>query len=104
VTGNPVWDYDGADLTIELSGANYAQVLRRYVHGPGTDEPLVWYEGANNADRRYYHQDERGSTIAVTKQDGTVHRTYRYDEYGLPSGIADARFTTAAGAAARAAF
>jgi hypothetical protein len=21
-------------------------VLRRYVHGPGADEPLVWYEGA----------------------------------------------------------
>jgi RHS repeat-associated protein len=91
-TGNPTWDYDGADLAIELSGANYSQVLRRYVHGPGTDEPLVWYEGANNADRRYYHADERGSTIAVTKQDGSLYRIYKYDEYGLPSGIADARF------------
>ena len=35
--------YDGADLVAEYNGAGTLQ--RRYVHGPGVDEPLVWYEG-----------------------------------------------------------
>ncbi|HEX8482908.1 MAG TPA: hypothetical protein VF650_13480 [Allosphingosinicella sp.] len=39
-------------------------MLRRYVHGPGTDEPLVWYEGSGTSDRRFLHTDERGSVGA----------------------------------------
>jgi len=30
--------------------ASTGAALRHYVHGPGTDEPLVWYEGAGTAD------------------------------------------------------
>jgi hypothetical protein len=40
-------------------------VLRRYVHGPGLDEPLVWYEGSGTTDRRHLFADERGSIVAV---------------------------------------
>jgi hypothetical protein len=36
--------YDGAEMIGEYSGTN--ALLRRYVHGPGDDQPLVWYEGA----------------------------------------------------------
>ena len=36
--------YDGSDLVAEYNSAG--ALLRRYVHGPGVDEPLVWYEGA----------------------------------------------------------
>jgi hypothetical protein len=28
---------------------------RRTVHGPGDDDPLVWYEGAGLGDKRWYH-------------------------------------------------
>lgn len=36
--------YDGSDLVAEYSSAG--TLLRRYVHGPGVDQPLIWYEGA----------------------------------------------------------
>jgi len=36
--------------------------LRRYVHGSGVGEPLVWYEGAGvgAGSRRYLHADHSG--------------------------------------------
>ena len=37
---------------------------RRHVFGPGTDEPLVWYEGS---DRRFLSADERGSIVAPAR-------------------------------------
>jgi hypothetical protein len=52
--------YDGADVIAEyVSGS----VVRRYVHGPGLNEPLVWYEGSSTSDRRYLYADERGSIV-----------------------------------------
>jgi RHS repeat-associated protein len=54
-------------------------VSRRHVFGPGTDEPLVWYEGAS---RRFLHADERGSIVAVTSDSGALLSINRYDEYG----------------------
>jgi len=65
-----------------------AAALRRCVHGPGTDEPLVWYEGAGTADRRWLHADERGSIIAVSNASGIALGINSYDEYGIP-GIAN---------------
>jgi RHS repeat-associated protein len=52
------------------------------VFGPGTDEPLVWYEGSGITAPRYLHADERGSIVAVTDGSGTVQNVNRYDEYG----------------------
>ena len=59
--------------------------MRRYVYGPGADEPLVWYEGAGTSDKRYLHADERGSVIAITNASGTVSATNSYDDHGIPS-------------------
>jgi RHS repeat-associated protein len=75
--------YDGLDLTAEYNGSNVLQ--RRYVHGPGSDEPLVWYEGAGTTDRRFLHADERGSVIAVSNASGTVTNINAYDKYGIPA-------------------
>jgi hypothetical protein len=36
--------YDGDALVAEYSSSG--TLLRRYIHGPGVDEPLIWYEGA----------------------------------------------------------
>ncbi len=74
--------YDGNALIAEYNGTNVLQ--RRYIHGPGSDEPLLWYEGGGLADRRWFHSDERGSVVAVTDGSGTVLGTNRYDEYGIP--------------------
>ncbi|MGY4396086.1 RHS repeat-associated protein [Sphingomonas sp. UYAg733] len=74
--------YDGLDLIGEWTPAGVLQ--KRYVHGPGSDEPLVWYNTANTSDRRWLHTDERGSVIAVTNGTGAVIGTNTYDEYGIP--------------------
>lgn len=76
------FEHLGPRLVIERNGAGTIQ--RRYVHGPGDDEPLVWYEGANLTARRFLATDERGSVIAVTNAAGTSTATNKYDEYGIP--------------------
>ncbi|MCQ8186664.1 RHS repeat-associated core domain-containing protein, partial [Parvularcula maris] len=52
------------------------------VHGPGSDEALVWYEGSGTGDKRYFSADERGSITLVTRQNGTVLRRNQYDADG----------------------
>jgi RHS repeat-associated protein len=74
--------YHGGEF-IEAYSSNGTS--RRYVHGPGSDEPLVWYEGAGVTDRRYLHADERGSIVAVSGGGGTVLGINKYDEYGVPA-------------------
>ncbi|MDP9421335.1 MAG: RHS repeat-associated core domain-containing protein [Pseudomonadota bacterium] len=74
--------YDGLDLIAEYDGSN--AVLRRYVHGPGMDQPLVQYEGSGTTTRRFLHADERGSIIAVSDASGNAFAKNSYDEYGIP--------------------
>ena len=73
-------EYVGSLLATEYSGSG----TTRYVYGPGSDEPLVWYNGSGTSDRRYLHADERGSVIAVTNDAGTAIAINAYDEYGIP--------------------
>lgn len=74
--------YDGIDMISEhVSG----DIARRYVHGPGTDDPIVWYEGSGTSDRRFLHSDERGSIVGVTNSNGVRIGINRYDAYGVPA-------------------
>ncbi|MEJ0058452.1 MAG: RHS repeat-associated core domain-containing protein [Terricaulis sp.] len=73
--------FDGDRLTAEYNGAT---MLRRYVHGAGVDEPLVWYEGANLATRNWLHADHQGSVIATTIGTGAAS-IYAYGPYGEPA-------------------
>jgi RHS repeat-associated protein len=83
--------YDGNEMAAEVANPSGA-VLKRYVYGPGSDEPIVWYEGAGITDRRWLHADERGSVIAVTDATGAVIGTNSYDEYGIPKASNIGRF------------
>jgi RHS repeat-associated protein len=85
------FEYDGAALISERSWPSYS-VLRRYVHGPGEDQPLVWYEGAGLTDKRYLMTDERGSVVAVTTAAGAATAINSYDEYGIPASTNVGRF------------
>jgi RHS repeat-associated protein len=89
-SGGPVsWmQYDGGTIIEETNGG----VLRRYVPGPGTDEPIVWYEGPTLTDRRWLHADERGSIVAVTDATGAAIAINRYDEYCIPAATNIGRF------------
>lgn len=83
--------YDGVSMIAEYNGSDVLQ--RRFVHGPGVDEPLVWYEGTGTTDRRWFHADERGSVVAVSDGSGDLVGTRnRYDEYGNPQGTLTGRF------------
>ncbi|WP_230781758.1 RHS repeat domain-containing protein [Sphingomonas sp. Leaf37] len=73
-------DYVGTRAVSEINGG----IQRRYVYGPGDNEPLVWYEGASTNDRRYLHADERGSIVSLSDNAGNAIRINTYDEYGIP--------------------
>jgi RHS repeat-associated protein len=74
--------YDGDKLIGEYDGAG--NLLRRYVHGPGTDEPFVWYEGAGAASPRWLHLDERGSVVSASDAGGNLVGVNTFDEFGIP--------------------
>lgn len=82
--------YDGDALVAEYDGNGVLQ--RRYVHGPGVDEPLVWYEGSSLAGRRILRGDLQGSIVAVADANGAEVATNTYDEYGLPGAGNRGRF------------
>lgn len=77
-----LYGYDGTQRIAEYNGSGTLQ--RRYVFGPGDDEPIVWYEGAGTSDRLWLHADERGSVVAVSNASGASIATNSYDEYGVP--------------------
>ena len=82
--------YDGSRLSAEYDGNG--NLLRRYVHGAGTDEPLLWYEYTSGQQvRNYLHADERGSVIAASNDNGAV-TTYAYGPYGEPNSWGGSRF------------
>ncbi|MEQ8749527.1 MAG: RHS repeat-associated core domain-containing protein, partial [Amphiplicatus sp.] len=74
--------YSGPELIGEYDASNALQ--RRYVHGAGIDDPVVWYEGADTSDRRWLVSDERGSVVAVTDGAGAAFAVNSYDVYGKP--------------------
>jgi RHS repeat-associated protein len=80
--------YEGSRLIAEYSGTT---VLRRYVHGPGIDEPLVWVEAAGTtampAGRYWMHQDRQGSVVAVSNSGGNVTEINTYGPWGEPGDV-----------------
>ncbi|WP_158298853.1 RHS repeat domain-containing protein [Sphingomonas psychrotolerans] len=82
-TGTTRFLYDGDQLTAEYDGSG--NMLRRYVHGDGEDDPRVWYEGSGASSPRYLYTDHQGSIIAVTDASGNVTKVNAYDEYGFPN-------------------
>ncbi len=49
--------YDGIDMIMWKVGGS---VTRRWVHGPGTNEPLVEYTGSGTSSRAFLHADAQG--------------------------------------------
>ena len=82
--------YDGTDLVAEYDGSG--TLLRRYVHGPGIDEPLVAYNGAGTAAKEWLYADHLGSVVASANAAGTSTATYTYGPFGEPNQTAGVRF------------
>jgi RHS repeat-associated protein len=82
--------YDGNELIGEYNSSG--TLLNRYVHGIGTDDPLVWYIGSGTSNTRYLLADERGSIVAETNSTGATSRTHQYGPYGEPMNASTSRF------------
>jgi len=90
--------YDGSRLIAEYNSANGA-LLRSYVHGMGTDDPLLWLEGGPSSpyasgignDPRWLYLDRQGSVIGVAGVNGII-TPYTYGPYGEPQSWAGSRF------------
>ena len=82
--------YDGDALVAEYDDAG--AMLRRYVHGDGTDTPQVWYEGATTTSPQYLFANHQGSIVARTDANGAVTAINAYDEYGIPNATNTGRF------------
>ncbi len=91
-SGTTRFVYDGDRLIAEYSGTGALQ--RRYVHGAGVDEPLVWYEGVSVSagNRQYLHADHQGSIVAASNASGAMQQVHAYDAYGITDSGNTGRF------------
>ena len=69
-------------------------MLRRYVHGGGVDQPLLWYEGDDTdaASQRGLFANHQGSIAAVADSTGNPIAINGYDAYGIPNETNIGRF------------
>ncbi|PHQ59637.1 MAG: hypothetical protein COC10_13295 [Sphingobium sp.] len=76
--------YDGDELVGEYDGSGV--LLRRYVHGANTDEPILWYEGSafGSSNRRVLRADHQGSIVSLADSSGNSLGVNSYDEWGNP--------------------
>jgi len=83
-TTNTRFLYDGDELVAEYGSTG--TLLRRYVHGAGVDDPIIWYEGSSLASsgRRQLFADRQGSIVGIADSAGTSFGVNAYDEYGIP--------------------
>ncbi|WP_162150324.1 RHS repeat-associated core domain-containing protein [Asticcacaulis sp. AC460] len=91
--------YDGVNLIAEYSysgaynGSGGSETMnRRYVHGAGVDEPLVWYAGSAVTSPNFLLANYQGSIIGYSNSSGTLTELYRYDPYGWPTSSSNSKF------------
>ena len=56
--------------------------LRKYIYGPGIDQPVCMIEVADSNAVYYYHFDALGSVVALSDLSGDTVQTYQYSVYG----------------------
>jgi len=72
--------YDGPHVIAEYDGNN--NLLRKYIYGPGIDQPVCMIEVADANAVYYYHFDALGSVVALSDAAGDTVQTYEYSVYG----------------------
>lgn len=83
--------YDGDELVAEYDSSG--NILRRYIHDTGVDDPLVWYEGAVvGSNRRTLQSNHQGSIISIADSGGNLVAVNSYDAWGIPGAANLGRF------------
>jgi RHS repeat-associated protein len=82
--------YDNEDILLELDGSN--NIVARYTHGPGIDEPLIMERAGVSV---FYHADGLGSITDITNQSGSALQRYTYSSFGQIESQIDPNFVQA---------
>jgi len=82
--------YDGDQVIAEYDGSD--NLLRKFVYGPGIDEPICIIDVADSNAVYYYHFDGLGSVVALSDVNNVIVESYSYDVFGAPT-IYDANYT-----------
>jgi RHS repeat-associated protein len=72
--------YDGDHCIAESDGSD--NLLRKYIFGPGIDEPVSMIDVEDSNATYYYHFDALGSVIALTNSSGSTVELYEYSVFG----------------------
>jgi RHS repeat-associated protein len=70
---------------VEYDGNN--RLVRKYVYGPGVDQPVCMIDVPDSNAAYYYHFDGLGSVIALSDADGNTAVVYEYDVYGRAAAV-----------------
>jgi len=82
--------YDGDQVVAEYDGSD--NLLRKFIYGPGIDEPICMVDVADSNAVYYYHFDGLGSVVALSDVNNVIMERYSYDVFGAPT-IYDANET-----------
>jgi len=79
-----IYVYDKEDVILEresttIGGGAPTVTVKKYVHGPGLDEPLAVAKGNSVY---YYHADGVGSIVALTNGTEATVEGYTYETFG----------------------
>lgn len=79
--------YDGPQVIADYMyfGGGDTVLARKYIYGPGIDEPICMINVADNNAVYYYHYDGLGSVIALSDEAGDIAEQYSYDVFGMPN-------------------
>jgi RHS repeat-associated protein len=79
--------YDGGQIIAEYDGSN--NLLRKFVYGPGIDEPICMIDVTDANKVYYYHFDGLGSVVALSDVNSVIVERYSYDVFGEPNRTSD---------------
>lgn len=78
--------YDGDHVIAEYNGGD--NLLRKFVYGPGIDEPICLIDvDGQSEDIYYYHFDGLGSVVALSDSSANIVEQYSYDVFGEPNRV-----------------
>jgi RHS repeat-associated protein len=75
--------YDGDHVIAEYDGSD--NLLRKFVYGPGIDEPICMIDVTDSNAVYYYHFDGLGSVAALSDANADIVERYSYDVFGAPT-------------------
>ncbi len=75
------WTYDGEDILRQNATTAVVMTTTRFIHGPGTDEPMSQEDVPTGA-VTYLHADGLGSITRYTSASAAITGTISYDAWG----------------------